>query len=59
MRAEELIMTLGFGFIGLMLGVGAVVQGGKPLAAVLVFAAGGLLFGAFLGVWGSVEPDER
>lgn len=59
MRAEIAIMAIGFAFIGLMLGLAAFLQGGKPPGAMLIFAAGGAAIGAFLGLWGSVEADER
>ena len=53
-----LIMTVGFGFIGAMIGVEAWHSGKEPMA-ILVFAGMGAGFGAFLGAWGSVEATER
>lgn len=55
---EITIMPVGFGFIGMMIGV-AVWGSSKEAMAILIFAGMGAAFGAFLGLWGSVEADER
>lgn len=55
---EITVMTVGFAVIGLMIGVAAW-DSGKPPLSILIFAGMGAGFGAFLGLWGSMEPDER
>jgi hypothetical protein len=53
------ILTIGFGLTGLLCGFAAWSYAWDKPMRLLIGAAIGAVFGAFIGVWGSCEPDER